>query len=172
LTPPSPLDEPLTVVAPPVIRFVGLTDEATPTMKSQPLRSNRSIPSAAVIPELAYENVPAAAEWLCRAFGFRIRLRIADHRIQLTWRDGAIVVVEASRDGAAQTSRVLVRIPDADAHHAAAVRAGAKILSPPTVYPFGEKQYSAEDLAGHRWTFSESVADVDPADWGGTLTGE
>jgi len=25
------------------------------------------------------------------------------------------------------------------------------------------------DPGGHRWTFSQSIADVDPADWGGTL---
>ena len=26
-----------------------------------------------------------------------------------------------------------------------------------------------QDPAEHVWTFSESIADVDPADWGGTL---
>ena len=45
--------------------------------------SNRSVPSADVIPVLAYPDVPVAAEWLCRAFGFRERLRIGDHRAQL-----------------------------------------------------------------------------------------
>ena len=28
---------------------------------------------------------------------------------------------------------------------------------------------SREDLGGHRWTFSESIADVDPSSWGGLL---
>jgi len=41
-------------------------------------------------------------------------------------------------------------------------------LAPPTDYPYGERQYSAEDLGGHRWTFSQSIADVDPASWGAT----
>ena len=27
---------------------------------------------------------------------------------------------------------------------------------------------SAVDIGGHRWTFSQTIADVDPADWGGT----
>jgi hypothetical protein len=31
------------------------------------------------------------------------------------------------------------------------------------------RQYLAADLAGHRWTFSETLADVDPASWGGEL---
>ena len=45
----------------------------------------------------------------------------------------------------------------------------AKILSEPQNYPYGERQYSAVDLGVHRWTFSQSIADVDPAEWGGTL---
>ena len=61
---------------------------------------------------------------------------------------------------------------DADAHYERARAAGARIASPPTTYPFGERQYTAHDLCGHRWTFSESVADVDPRDWGGTLASE
>ena len=64
---------------------------------------------------------------------------------------------------------VHVRVDDVDAHHQQAVRAGAHVLNPPTDYPYGERQYTAEDPGGHRWTFSQSIADVDPADWGGML---
>ncbi len=32
---------------------------------------------------------------------------------------------------------------------------------------YGERQYTAEDLAGHRRTFSETLDDVDPQSWGG-----
>jgi uncharacterized glyoxalase superfamily protein PhnB len=127
-----------------------------------------------VIPELAYPDVAAAAEWLCKAFGFAPRLKIADHRIQLTYGSGALVVVRAeaaAEPAAVSTHSVLVRVDDADAHHARARAAGARISSPPTTYPFGERQYSAHDFFGHRWTFSQSVADVDPRDWGGTLAG-
>jgi uncharacterized glyoxalase superfamily protein PhnB len=125
---------------------------------------NRSMPPGSVIPELGYEDVGEAADWLCRAFGFRERLRIAEHRIQLHVGDGSIVV----SDRAPARSGVMVRVEDADAHHERAAREGARIVSPPTDYPFGERQYTAEDPAGHRWTFSQSIADVDPADWGGT----
>jgi hypothetical protein len=31
------------------------------------------------------------------------------------------------------------------------------------------RHFSAEDLAGHRWTFSQPIADVDPQEWGGML---
>jgi uncharacterized glyoxalase superfamily protein PhnB len=62
-----------------------------------------------------------------------------------------------------------VRVEDVDSHFEQARDFGARILSPPTDYPFGERQYTAEDLAGHRWTFSESISDVDPEDWGATV---
>ncbi len=133
---------------------------------------NRSVPAATVIPELAYDDVAEASDWLCDAFGFTQRLRIGDHRSQLVFGDGALIVIERDRSDAegegVLTHAVLVRVEDADSHHERAVRHGAKILRPPTDYPYGERQYNAEDLGGHHWTFSESIADVDPASWGGT----
>ena len=37
----------------------------------------------------------------------------------------------------------------------------------PTDFEYGERQYTAEDLAGHQWTFTETLNDVDPKEWGG-----
>ena len=137
------------------------------------MRSNRSIPDATVIPELAYADLASAARWLCDAFGLEERLRIADHRAQLLVGGGAVVAMDASRDtgtpGAMSRHGVLVRVTDIDAHFARARAASAEILSPPATYPFGERQYSVRDPGGHRWTFSETVDDVDPATWGGIL---
>lgn len=136
---------------------------------------NRSMPLGTVIPELGYPDVVAAADWLSRAFGFAVRLRIGDHRVQLSIGEGAMVATRlADVDHPPQMpirkgSSVMVRIEDADAHHARAAAHGARILSPPTDYPYGERQYTALDLGGHVWTFSQSIADVDPADWGGAL---
>ena len=132
------------------------------------MQTNRSVPSAVVIPTLAYPDVGEAVDWLCSAFGFSVRLLIANHRAQLVYGDGAVIVTQAGADFGAGCS-VLVRVDDADAHHARAAAAGATILDPPADYPYGERQYNAQDIAGHRWTFSQSIADVDPADWGGTL---
>ena len=131
--------------------------------------ANRSVPPATVIPELAYADVREAADWLCKAFGFRERLRIGEHRAQLVFGYGAVIAIELG-DAQMQpaTHAVLVRVEDADRHHDQAAANGARILSPPTDYPYGERQYNAEDLGGHRWTFSQSIADVDPASWGGT----
>lgn len=39
-------------------------------------------------------------------------------------------------------------------------------MGPPASHPFGERQYAAEDPAGYRWTFTQSVEDVPPESWG------
>lgn len=64
-------------------------------------------------------------------------------------------------------SSVLVRIEDVDRHQQRAREHGARILRPPADYPYGERQYTAKDLAGHRWTFSQTIVDVAPEEWGG-----
>lgn len=134
--------------------------------------SNRSIPRAAVIPVLAYPDVNQAATWLCDAFGFNVRLRIGTHRVQLNVGDGAVTVREMRLN---EVNAVLgighsitVRVEDADTHCNRARKHGARITQEPATYPYGERQYSANDFAGYSWTFSQSVADVHPDEWGGT----
>jgi uncharacterized glyoxalase superfamily protein PhnB len=127
------------------------------------------MPPGPVIPELSYADVPAAARWLCNAFGFTERLRIGSHRIQLHVGAGSMVVVEKDKDVSVAGSRVMVPVNDVDAHYAKAQAAGAHVVSEPTTYPYGERQYSVLDIGGHRWTFTQSVADSDPASWGGEL---
>ena len=137
------------------------------------LPANRSMPAAGVIPVLGYADVLAAAAWLCRAFGFRERLRIGSHRIQLLGpAAGAVVVAHTDEVVTPAGSSVLVRVIDVDEHCAAARRGGADIVSAPQSYPYGERQYSARDPTGYLWIFSETVRDVEPREWGGELTGE
>jgi uncharacterized glyoxalase superfamily protein PhnB len=62
----------------------------------------------------------------------------------------------------------MVRVSDATSHYERAKQHGARILREPADYPYGERQYTVEDHAGHRWTFSQSIADVAPESWGGT----
>jgi uncharacterized protein YdhG (YjbR/CyaY superfamily)/uncharacterized glyoxalase superfamily protein PhnB len=145
--------------------------------KEDAMDRNRSMPDSVVIPVLRYADVRAAVDWLCRAFGFTERLRIGDHRAQLDVAAGAGSVVvtggaTSELPGGDPTHEIMVRVANADAHHERAQRAGARILSAPADYPYGERQYSALDLGGHLWTFSQTLADVDPGTWGGTLVGE
>jgi uncharacterized glyoxalase superfamily protein PhnB len=132
---------------------------------------NRSMPPGIIIPELAYPDVAVAADWLCRAFGFRERLRIGDHRAQLVF-EGAWIVVTRG-DGAQKTAHhahaMMVQVRDVSRHYARAVACGANASEPPVDQPYGERQYTVVDIGGHRWIFSQSIADVDPADWGGNL---
>jgi uncharacterized glyoxalase superfamily protein PhnB len=132
------------------------------------------MPPGAVIPVLAYADVTEAAAWLCAAFGFKEHLRIESHRVQLSVGSGSVVVVgglPVPAPGAAKerhaTHSVMVRVENVDHHCMNAREHGARVINPPADYPYGERQYSVEDLAGHAWTFSQTVADVDPADWGG-----
>ena len=138
---------------------------------------NRSMPESAVIPVLAYPNVRDAVEWLCGAFGFTERLRILDHRAQLSFGAGSIVVAGLSGSAGTATTAgtllathsVMLRVADVDAHYERARNFGATVLGAPSDFPYGERQYSAQDLGGHVWTFSQTIADVDPKDWGGVL---
>ena len=128
---------------------------------------NQSMPPSVVIPELPYPNVREAVDWLCRSFGFVERLRIGDHRAQLLFGEGSVIITR--QDDNPSTSSILVRVADVDSHYEHSKQSGARIVSPPTDFPYGERQYTAEDIGGHRWTFSQTIADVDPSTWGGIL---
>ncbi len=141
---------------------------------------NGSMPAATVVPVLQYPDVVEAAAWLGRAFGFAERLRIGTHRIQMAVGEGALVLAQAPRqdatssvgsprDEGAVRHSVMVRVRDARGHHDAAVRAGARITGAVADQPYGERQYTALDLSGHAWTFSQTLRDTEPAAWGGTL---
>ena len=143
--------------------------------KVRHVKPNRSIPSATVVPVLTYPDVREAVSWLSDAFGFEERVQIGeDHRSQLKVGDGAVIVADVRherqppRPGEVSHS-VLVRVDDARAHCERARSYGAEILMEPTDFEYGERQYAAADPMGHLWTFSETLEDVAPEEWGGTL---
>ena len=137
------------------------------------MRRNRSIPRPTVIPVLIYPDVREAVDWLGAAFGFVERVRIGEsHRAQLVVGEGAVIVADVGKDRRAPrpgelTHSVMVRVEDAGAHCEWARAHGARIVMEPTDFEYGERQYTAEDPAGHHWTFSETLADVAPEEWGG-----
>jgi uncharacterized glyoxalase superfamily protein PhnB len=130
------------------------------------MRVNRSVPPCTVIPVLIYSDPGAAADWLSSAFGFTVRLRIANHRIQMKAGDGCVTIAEGNvvPNG---SHVVQVRIEDALGHCERARRNGARILTEPTDHEYGERQYNAEDFHGHRWDFTETITDVAPEEWSG-----
>lgn len=138
---------------------------------------NRSAPPGTIVPWLIYGDVDQAIAWLCGAFGFTERLRTAPepdgtiHHAQLAVGAGAVVLTgKAALQPHEMSQSIYVPVEDVDAHYERAMRFGARIVSPPKTCPFGERQYSAEDLQGYHWTFSQSVADVDPVEWGARVS--
>jgi uncharacterized glyoxalase superfamily protein PhnB len=139
---------------------------------------NQSAPAATVVPILVYADVGKAIDWLSRAFGFAERLRVEHDSVvghaQLLVADGAIMIgrqggeYRAPRPGEVP-QYVHVTVEDVDGHFERAKEFGARIVAPPGNKPFGERQYTAEDPEGHRWTFSQHVADVPPEQWGAKL---
>jgi len=120
-----------------------------------------------IIPEIPYADIVTAADWLCQAFGFKKRLQIGNHRFQLTFGEASIVVIQG--DDSNPLCSIMVHVPDVDNCYSRAILMGAQTVNPPTDYPFGERQFTVKDPGGHRWTFSQTISDVDPKTWGGKL---
>ena len=131
------------------------------------------------IPARAYEDVGAAVDWLCGAFGFRESgERFTDDEGRVTHAeldlDGATVmlgwpgpdyqspshhaeVCDHARkwlDTPYLVDGALVYVDDVDAHCERARAAGATILREPKTEPYG-RLYTAADLEGHRWMFMQ-----------------
>lgn len=136
-----------------------------------------------IVPMLAYEDGPAALDWLAAAFGFRetARLLADDGSLshgELELDDGQLIMLATPTpeyrgpkrhreecDQAMAWSKVpyvidgvLVYVDDFDAHLSRARAAGATILSEPDREPEGLRRYRAEDIEGHRWMFIERAA--------------
>jgi uncharacterized glyoxalase superfamily protein PhnB len=128
-----------------------------------------------VIPVLVYPDVRAAVTWLSEAFGFVERVRIGEgHRSQLrVGVDGAVIVADVRREQqppqpGVVTHVIKVRVADVNAQLEQARGCGARVLQEPEEFEYGEREATVEDLAGHRWQFTQTVRDVAPEEWGGT----
>lgn len=136
-----------------------------------------------------YQDAAAAIDWLCRAFGFEIRLKVEGEggRIEhseLTYGEGLIMVGqeagEAGQDSRGRKWKSLMRSPrslgghctqsimffvdDADAHCAHARAAGATIVEEPATQDYGEeywadRSYGALDVEGHMWWITQRIRD-------------
>ncbi len=148
--------------------------------------ANRSAAPGPVVPVLVYQDVGKAIEWLCKTFGFAERFRygpenspagaqlavgegcvfLAAPRVGQSpkWNDRAIFRAPRSDE---VTHTICVHVADVDSLYQRVTRCGAHCFCTPETHPFGERQFTVEDLDGHRWTFTQSVADVSPEDWGG-----
>jgi uncharacterized glyoxalase superfamily protein PhnB len=122
------------------------------------------------------EDAAAEIEWLCRAFGFEMRIRVdgEDGSIvhsELGYGDGLVMVSSARRFphwasprsiGSRNTQSMMFYVDDARAHCERARAQGAKITSEIKLSDYGEEywadlSYEAEDPEGHRWWIAQRV---------------
>jgi len=131
---------------------------------------------------LFYQDAQAAIDWLVRAFGFTVELKVdgPDGRVlhsQLRYGDGLVMVAEGRGDRArrfgiplsspqdcqgANTQALMLYVDDVLAHCEHARAAGARIVLEPALQDYGpaywaDRCYGALDLDGHLWWFCERV---------------
>ena len=124
-----------------------------------------------IIPVLTYQDIQAAHDFLVQAFGFESGgvSRNADGQAvhgEVRAGDAAIwlhrVISEHGLNsplgsGVAHAG-LFVYVDDVDAHFERARAAGARIDSQPVDQPYGQREYGARDLEGHRWWFATLTA--------------
>jgi len=128
-----------------------------------------------------YDNPAAAIDWLCRAFGFEVRIKVEGEggRIEhseLVFGDGLIMVggagyIERPEDAdmvsprstnGGNTQCLSVYVDDVDAHCAHARAAGARIFRELATTDYGgeywtDRTYGARDPEGHLWFFMQRI---------------
>jgi MerR family transcriptional regulator, thiopeptide resistance regulator len=119
-----------------------------------------------IIPILVYEDIEAAHDFLVDAFGFEaggIQRDGNGHVVhgEVVSQQGPIWLHRVSTDHELASPRTMsvaagglvVHVDDVDAHFEHA-RAAAKIDGAPTDQEYGQREYGARDLEGHRWWFA------------------
>ena len=132
-----------------------------------------------IAPAIYYLDATKSIDWLCRAFGFKVRLQVEGEggRIEhseLVYGEGLVMVGEAERQekapyrsspraaGGINTQNLMVYVDDAEAHCTQARASGARIVSEPRTTDYGEdywadRGYECEDLEGHHWWFYQRL---------------
>ena len=139
--------------------------------------NNRSLPTATMLPHITYRDVVGACDWLTRVFGFAeqyrygkpvsgIQMYLGDAYLMLT---GPRAGTESPANLGYGTQMLTIMVPDVDAHYSRTKREGGTVLEELNETVYGERQYVAGDLDGHRWLFSQHARDVNPEEWGATI---
>ena len=132
---------------------------------------------------LSYRNAGDMIDWLCRAYGFEIRLKVEGDQgriehSELSYGQDGLIMVSSEKEGyggehsaplrspasvnGANTQSLMVYVDDVDAHCAQARAAGARIVNELADHDYGEdywtdRSYGCEDLEGHHWWFCERL---------------
>lgn len=130
-----------------------------------------------IYPTFRYRDAAAMIDWLCRAFGFVVRVRYGDgdavQHAELSLGSSIIMLgqvrddeygrmVGAPGDRGGQSTYVAVE--DTDALFDRARAAGATILQEPADRPYGSRDFICADPEGNVWSFGTYWPKVaDPA---------
>ena len=144
------------------------------------MQKNRSVPTDTILPHVVYQDVAEALAWVCKIFGFTEHYRYGDPAGPISGAQmhlgNAWIMVHRARPGASSpaqlgygTQSLTVFVDDVDSHFQRTKAAGAKILEDLHETVYGELQYAAEDLDGHRWLFSRHARDLSPDEWGAKM---
>ena len=128
-----------------------------------------------VVPLLVYEDLAAAHDFLVEAFGFEPGGISRDNEGRATHaevRAGNTPIwlhrvaeeheVGSPRRVGVASSGLVVLVDDVDEHFKRAVAAGARVDNEPVDRPYGQREYGARDLEGHRWWFATLLAQPQP----------
>ena len=120
-----------------------------------------------LIPTLIYQDIPAAHDFLVKAFGFKgggVHRNAEGQPIHAEVRAGEAAIwlhrvteehgLHSPLVSDVANSGLLVHVNDVDARYERARAAGARIDSQPVDQPYGQREYGARDLEGHRWWFA------------------
>src|SRR6478672_555593 len=135
--------------------------------------TNRSAPHARVVPVLTVSDVRAAVSWYATVFGFVEHVQIGEgHRAQLGLPGGGELIVAEVRPGRrlpneTRSHQIMLKVEDAAAVVARATENGAKLTGELNDWEYGERQAAIDDVFGHQWVLTQTLADTAPEQWGG-----
>ncbi|HET8932822.1 MAG TPA: VOC family protein [Polyangiales bacterium] len=123
-----------------------------------------------------YDDPKRAIEWLCKVFGFEVRLIVetgegAIAHSELVYGEGLIMVGDAHkqefwrspRTAGGNTQSLMVIVDDVEAHCARSKSHGVELFQELKISDYGEeywkdRSYGAVDCEGHRWWFMQRLA--------------
>ncbi len=128
---------------------------------------------------LYYEDAAKAIDWLCKAFGFTVQLKIEGdggriEHSELRYGEGLVMVGDAKADkfkwrraptqvDGVNTQNMFMYVDDVEAHCKQAREAGAVIEVEPYDTDYGaeywaDRTYQARDIGGHHWWIAQRMS--------------
>jgi uncharacterized glyoxalase superfamily protein PhnB len=129
-----------------------------------------------------YDDAAAAIDWLCRAFGFEVRLKVEGDggsivHSELVYGEALVMVAQGgvaprhpnfplgaspASIGGTITQSLMLFVDNVDEHCARSLAAGATVIEQPAVHDYGgeywaDRSYGAVDPGGHMWWFTERL---------------